>query len=167
MEIVQERLEREFALNLIVTVPTVIYKAYLHSGKEVLVDNPSLMPDRGSVQRLEEPFLNISLHSPSSCLGSLMKLCENKRGASKPVWEYIASDRAILKYKLPLSEMIVDFHDRLKSLSKGYASMEYEFSGYEESPLVKIDILLNGDPVDAPFACGAPGQGGEAGPHSD
>ena len=148
MEIVQERLEREFDLNLIITVPTVVYKAYLNNSKIQLVDNPSLMPDPTKISRLEEPFVTVSLHTPSHFLGGLLKLCESKRGSQLGM-EYISSDRVILKYKLPLNEMILDFHDRLKSLSKGYASMEYELSGYKESQLVKMDVLLNGESVDA------------------
>ena len=148
LEIVQERLEREFELNLIITVPTVVYKAYL-SNKEIrLVDNPSLMPDPTKILKLEEPFVEVSLHTPSFCLGGLLKLCESKRGTQLGL-EYIADDKVILRYKMPLSEMILDFHDRLKSLSKGYASMEYELSDYEESQLVKMDVLLNGESVDA------------------
>ena len=128
MEIVQERLEREFELNLIITVPTVVYKAHLNKGDIQLVDNPSLMPDPTQIAKLEEPFVKINLHTPSSSLGGLLKLCEGKRGTQLGL-EYIASDKVILKYKIPLSEMVLDFHDRLKSLSKGYASMEYELSG--------------------------------------
>ena len=148
MEIVQERLEREFEMNLIMTVPTVVYKAYLSNQEILLVDNPSLMPDPTKIVKLEEPFVNINLHSPSTSLGSLLKLCESKRGIQLGL-EYIASEKVILKYKMPLSEMILDFHDRLKSLSKGYASMEYELADYEESSLVKMDVLLNGESVDA------------------
>ena len=148
MEIVQERLEREFELNLIITVPTVVYKAYLSNGEVQLVDNPSLMPDPTKIVKLEEPFVTVNLHTPSSSLGSLLKLCESKRGVQLGM-EYIASEKVVLKYKMPLSEMILDFHDRLKSLSKGYASMEYELAGYEEASLIKMDVLLNGEPVDA------------------
>ena len=148
MEIVQERLEREFELNLIITVPTVVYKAYLSNQEIQLVDNPSLMPDPTKIIKLEEPFVNVNLHTPSTSLGSLLKLCESKRGVQLGM-EYIASEKVILKYKMPLSEMILDFHDRLKSLSKGYASMEYELADYEESSLVKMDVLLNGESVDA------------------
>lgn len=148
MEIVQERLEREFELNLIITVPTVVYKAYLSNQEVQLVDNPSLMPDPTKIIKLEEPFVNVNLHTPSVSLGGLLKLCESKRGVQLGM-EYIASDKVILKYKMPLSEMILDFHDRLKSLSKGYASMEYELADYKESSLVKMDVLLNGESVDA------------------
>ena len=148
LEIVQERLEREFELNLIITVPTVVYKAYLSNKEILLVDNPSLMPDPIRIIKLEEPFVKVSLHTPSVCLGGLLKLCESKRGTQLGL-EYIADDKVILRYKMPLSEMILDFHDRLKSLSKGYASMEYELSDYEESQLVKMDVLLNGESVDA------------------
>ena len=148
LEIVQERLEREFELNLIITVPTVIYKAYLSNEEIRFVDNPSLMPDPTKIVKLEEPFVKVSIHTPSFYLGGLLKLCEGKRGTQLGL-EYIANEKVILRYKMPLSEMILDFHDRLKSLSKGYASMEYELSDYEESKLVKMDVLLNGESVDA------------------
>ena len=148
LEIVQERLEREFELNLIITVPTVVYKAYLSNEEIRLVDNPSLMPDPTKIVKLEEPFVKVSIHTPSFYLGGLLKLCEGKRGTQLGL-EYIANEKVILRYKMPLSEMVLDFHDRLKSLSKGYASMEYELSDYEESKLVKMDVLLNGESVDA------------------
>ena len=147
MEIVQERLEREFELNLITTAPTVVYRVHLNKGGILNVENPSLLPDLTTVQKIEEPFANLSLHSPPDFLGGLLKLCETKRGEQTGM-EYTAG-KVILKYKMPLNEMVLDFHDRLKSLSKGYGSMEYELGGYEEADLVKMDILLNGDPVDA------------------
>ena len=147
-EIVQERLEREFELNLITTAPSVIYRVHLHKGEILNVENPSLLPDPTKIDKLEEPFVMVQIHSPSEHLGSLLKLCEEKRGVQTGL-EYIASNKAILRYKIPLNEMIVDFHDRLKSLSRGYASMDYEFVGYEEARLVKMDIVLNGEAVDA------------------
>ena len=147
-EIVQERLEREFELNLITTAPSVIYKTYLKKGGVLNVENPSLLPDPTKIDYLEEPFAGVQIHSPSEYLGALLKLCEEKRGIQEGI-EYIASDKAIIKYRIPLNEMILDFHDRLKSLSRGYASMDYELLGYEQADLVKMDILLNGEIVDA------------------
>ena len=147
-EIVQERLEREFELNLITTAPSVIYKTHLKKGGIVELENPSLLPDPTKIEYLEEPFVRVQIHSPSEYLGGLLKLCEDKRGIQEGI-EYIASDKAILKYKIPLNEMILDFHDRLKSLSRGYASMDYEFIGWEQADLVKMDVLLNGEIIDA------------------
>ncbi len=147
-EIVQERLEREFELNLITTAPSVIYRIHLRQGDVLNVENPSLLPDPSQIARFEEPIVMAQIHSPAEYLGGLLKLCEGKRGQQTGL-EYISSDKAILKYKIPLNEMIMDFHDRLKSLSKGYASMDYEFIGYKEAHLAKMDILLNGEIVDA------------------
>ena len=147
-EIVQERLEREFELNLITTAPSVIYRVHLHNSQILDIENPSLLPDPTKIALLEEPFAMVQVHSPTEYLGSLLKLCEEKRGEQVGL-EYISSNKAILKYKIPLNEMILDFHDRLKSISKGYASMDYDLIDYEEAKLVKLDILLNGDPVDA------------------
>ena len=148
MEIVQERLEREFELDLITTSPTVVYKVHLTTGEVIFVENPSLLPDPTRIEKLEEPFVKLNIHAPSTYIGPLLKLCEDKRGRQLGM-EYISTDKVILRYYLPLNEMVLDFHDRLKSLSRGYASMEYEISDYEESQLVKMDILLNGDVVDA------------------
>ena len=147
-EIVQERLEREFELSLITTAPSVIYKTYLKKGEVLTVENPSLLPDPTHIDRLEEPFALVQIHTPSEYIGTLLKLCEEKRGSQQGI-EYISSDKSILKYKIPLNEMILDFHDRLKSLSRGYASMDYELGGYEEADLVKMDVLLNGEIIDA------------------
>ena len=147
-EIVQERLEREFELDLITTAPSVIYKIYLHKGEVLDVENPSLFPDPTQIARREEPFVMAQIHAPSEYLGGLLKLCEDKRGEQQGL-EYIASNKIILRYKIPLNEMILDFYDQLKSLSRGYASMDYELIGYEEADLVKMDILLNGEAVDA------------------
>ena len=147
-EIVQERLEREFELELITTAPSVIYKTHLKKGEILDVENPSLLPDPTKIDYLEEPFSMVQIHSPSEYLGGLLKLCEEKRGVQEGI-EYISSDKAIVKYKIPLNEMILDFHDRLKSLSRGYASMDYELIGYEQADLVKMDVLLNGEIIDA------------------
>ena len=147
-EIVQERLEREFELALITTAPSVIYKTHLKNGETLSVENPSLLPDPTCIDRLEEPFALVQIHTPAEYIGTLLKLCEEKRGVQEGI-EYISSDKSILKYKIPLNEMILDFHDRLKSLSRGYASMDYELGGYEEADLVKMDVLLNGEIIDA------------------
>ena len=147
-EIVQERLEREFKLDLITTAPSVIYKIYLHKGEVLDVENPSLFPDPTQIARREEPFVMAQIHAPSEYLGGLLKLCEDKRGEQQSL-EYIASNKIILKYKIPLNELILDFYDQLKSLSRGYASMDYELIDYEEADLVKMDILLNGKAIDA------------------
>lgn len=148
MEIVQERLEREFGLNLITTAPSVVYKVYTTDGKFKELENPAQLPDVAKIERLEEPMVKITLHTPSEFVGALLKLCEEKRGMQEKM-EYMANDRVIIEYRLPLNEMVMDFYDRLKSISKGYASMEYELTDYQESDLVKLDILINGDPVDA------------------
>ena len=147
LEIVQERLEREFELNLITTAPTVVYKVHLRSGDVLDVENPSRLPDRTKTAKTEEPFVRLTLHFPPDFLGALLKLCETKRG--EQIGMEHQEEKVILRYNMPLSEMVSDFHDRLKSLSKGYGSMEYEPAGYRESNMVRMDILLNGEPVDA------------------
>jgi GTP-binding protein LepA len=148
MEIVQERLEREFDLDLITTAPTVVHHVYRTNGEMQVVENPSQLVMDSSVERIEEPYVRLSLHTPSDCVGALLKLCEERRGIQEKM-EYIASEKVVITYKLPLSEMVFDFYDKLKSVSKGYASMEYELIGYEQSDLVKMDVMINGDPVDA------------------
>ncbi|MCI0453998.1 MAG: translation elongation factor 4 [Candidatus Dadabacteria bacterium] len=148
MEIVRERLEREFELELISTAPTVIYKVTDTKGEEILVDNPSKLPPSEKIETIEEPYVLVMLHTPSIYLGSIFELCENRRGTQKNI-KYITQDRVIVEYELPLSEIMFDFFDRLKSVSRGYASMDYELIGYKASELVKLDVLINGDPVDA------------------
>lgn len=148
MEIVQERLEREFNLSLITTAPTVVYKVYLTDGTEFEVENPTELPDVQKIERIEEPFVKMSLHTPTEYIGKLLKLCEDKRGVQLKM-DYITDKKVVIEYSLPLNEMVMDFYDRLKSLTKGYASMEYELDGYRISDLVKMDILLNGEAVDA------------------
>ncbi len=148
MEIVHERLQREFELSLITTAPTVIYMARLVSGEVLRIENPSMLPDPQKIAKLEEPYVLLNLHTPAESLGGLLKLCQEKRGEQLGM-EYVSGGRAIIRYKMPLNEMVLNFHDRLKSISKGYASMEYEMGGYAEASLVKLDILLNGEPVDA------------------
>ena len=148
MEIVQERLEREFNLNLITTAPTVVYRMTLHDGTEVLLENPSKMPDPTKILKMEEPYVKVVIHTPTDFIGGLLKLCEDKRGIQQRM-DYVTEKKVVIEYKLPMNEMVMDFYDRLKSISKGYASLEYEFIGFEESDLVKMDVLINGEAVDA------------------
>lgn len=148
MNIIQERLEREFNLALISTAPSCNYRVTTTSGEEVYVDNPSELPEVGQIDNIAEPYVKISIHVPNEHLGKIIKLCEEKRGRQVDI-NYITPERVQVVYDLPLSEMVFDFYDRLKSISKGYASMDYEFKGYEKSDLVRLDVLLNGDKVDA------------------
>ncbi|MCB0393226.1 MAG: translation elongation factor 4 [Bdellovibrionales bacterium] len=148
MEIVQERLEREFDLNLITTAPSVVYHVFKHDGEMVRLEKPSDLPDLTEIEHIEEPIIRVSIHTPNEYLGAIIKLCEEKRGRQEKM-EYVTEKKVILEYKLPMSEMVMDFYDRLKSITKGYASMDYEVIGFEESDLVKVDILINGDKVDA------------------
>ncbi|WP_353684891.1 translation elongation factor 4 [Thermodesulfovibrio sp. 3907-1M] len=145
MEIIKERLEREFNLSLISTAPTVRYKIVDKKG-EYLIDNPSKMPK--IYERIEEPFMKVSIIVPEEFVGEILKLCQERRGIQKE-FSYITKDRILLVYEMPLNEILWDFYDKLKSLSKGYASMDYEFIGYRASELVKLDILINGEQVDA------------------
>jgi len=146
MEIIKERLEREFNLSLISTAPTVRYKIVNTQGQEFLIDNPSKMPK--IYERIEEPFMKVSIILPEAFVGDILKLCQEKRGIQKE-FSYLTKERIILVYEMPLNEILWDFYDKLKSLSKGYASMDYEFIGYKPSELVKLDILINGEQVDA------------------
>ncbi len=148
MEIVQERLERHYGLNLVVTAPTVVYKMYMNDGTLIELENPAEMEDVSKIERIEEPFVKIIIHAPSEYIGSILKILEDRRGIQLKM-EYSATSRVIIEYKLPMNEMVLDFHDKLKSLSKGYASMEYELMGFEPGDLVKMDILLNNEKVDA------------------
>ena len=148
MEIVQERLSREYELSIINTVPNVEYKIIKEKGEEILIENPSLMPNAGDIERIEEPYVTTSIITPSEYIGNLMKLCTNRRGIYINT-EYIDPTRANMHYEIPLAEVIFDFYDKLKSVSRGYASLDYEFLDYRRSDLVKLDILLNDDPVDA------------------
>lgn len=148
MEIVQERLEREFNLNLITTAPTVVYKITKHDGTILMLENPSGMPDETQIAKMEEPYVKVTLHTPTEYIGGLLKLCEDKRGIQIKM-DYVTEKKVIIEYKLPMNEMVMDFYDRLKSITKGYASLEYEFLDFEEADLVKMDILINGEPVDA------------------
>ncbi len=148
MDIMKERLEREFKLALIPTAPTVVYRVTKNDGDIVMVDNPAKLPNIQDIQRIEEPMIVASLITPEQYVGSLIALCQERRGIQKEI-TYITKDRVLLSYDLPLNEIVMDFYDRLKSLTKGYASLDYELSGYVESDLVKLDMLLNGEPVDA------------------
>ena len=148
MEIIEERVEREFNIDLIATSPSVIYKVHLTNGEEIEVDAPYKMPKNEKIKYTEEPYVKASIFSPSEYIGDIMKLCQDKRGTYINM-DYIDTTRVQIDYKLPLSEMIFDFYDKLKSCTKGYASFDYDIVGYEESNLVKMDILINGEIVDA------------------
>ncbi len=148
MEIVEERLEREFNLELLVTAPSVRYRVLKTSGDIVEVDSPAKLPDPGSIELIEEPVITATILTNDEFVGPILKLCEEKRGVQKGL-EYITPTRVMIKYELPLNEILLDFYDRLKSASKGYASLDYQFTGHWTSPLVKLDVLVNGDPVDA------------------
>jgi GTP-binding protein LepA len=148
MEIVRERLEREFDLSLIATAPSVEYRAHLLTGEVVEVDNPSAMPAPNELDGIEEPYLNATILLPTDYIGTVMELCQARRGDMTKM-EYLSPERVELVYRIPLAEVVMDFFDQLKSRTKGYASLDYEPAGYETSELVKIDILLNGVPVDA------------------
>jgi GTP-binding protein LepA len=148
MEIVQERLEREYNLDLITTAPSVVYIAHTKSGDTVRVDNPSKMPVVGEIESIEEPILKLTVHVPAEYVGPVVALCEERRGTQLGI-NYATKDHVVVSYELPLAEVILDFHDRLKSVSRGYASMDYEVTGYRADTLVKLDMLLNGEPLDA------------------
>ena len=148
MEIVQERLEREFNLALITTAPTVVYRITKTDGTVLMLENPSGMPEETQIAKMEEPYVKITLHTPTDYIGGLLKLCEDKRGQQLRM-DYVTEKKVIIEYKLPMNEMVMDFYDRLKSITKGYASLEYEFMSFEEADLVKMDILINGEPIDA------------------
>ncbi len=148
MEIIQERLEREYNLDLVTTAPSVIYLLHMTSGNDVYIDNPTNYPDPSLIAGAEEPMVNAHIYTPSDFVGNIMDLCQERRGTFKDM-KYLDTDRVDLHYDLPLNEIVYDFFDALKSRSRGYASFDYELSGYHESKLVKLDILLNGDVIDA------------------
>jgi GTP-binding protein LepA len=148
MEIVQERLEREFDMDLVTTAPGVLYRVTTTDGEVHEVDSPAKMPDPARIEKLEEPVITAMVLTPSEHVGGILQLCQDKRGVQKGL-EYLASDRVLITYELPFNEVVLDFYDRLKTLSRGYASLDYHVTGYCESPLVRLDILVNGDPVDA------------------
>jgi GTP-binding protein LepA len=148
MEIVQERLEREFTLELLVTAPSVRYRVLKTNGEVLEIDSPARLPDPGAIDSIEEPIITAVILTPEEFVGPILKLCQEKRGIQKGL-NYITTSRVMITYELPLNEILLDFYDRLKSASKGYASLDYQLSGYRTSPLVKLDVLVNGDPVDA------------------
>ncbi|CCI26256.1 translation elongation factor 4 [Microcystis aeruginosa] len=148
MEIVQERLEREYNLDLITTAPSVVYQVTTTDGEIVEVDNPSLLPSPQKREKIEEPYIQVEMITPETYVGALMELCQSRRGVFKDM-RYFTKTRTALIYELPLAEVVTDFFDQLKSRSRGYASMEYQLIGYRENELVKLDIMVNGDPVDA------------------
>ena len=148
MEIIQERIEREFKIDLIATAPSVIYHLYLTDGTDYTIENPSKMPDVQRISRIEEPYVKTSIMTPEEYVGSIMDLCQNKRGIFINM-QYIDDKRVDITYEMPLSEIVYDFFDKLKSQTRGYASFDYEFAEYKASALVKMDIMLNGDTVDA------------------
>ncbi|MCR5308870.1 MAG: translation elongation factor 4 [Bacilli bacterium] len=148
MDIVQERLEREYNLDLILTAPSVIYKIFMTDGSMILLDNPSKLPDTSKIDHIEEPYVRANVMSPKEYVGPIMQLCQDKRGIYKDL-QYFDDTRMILTYELPLSEIVYNFFDKLKSYTKGYASFDYEFSDYQKGDLCKLDILLNGQVVDA------------------
>lgn len=148
MDVVQERLEREYNLNLITTAPSVIYKVTKTNGEEISVDNPSHLPPAGNIAKIEEPYIKLTIHLPNEYVGNVIALCEERRGTQKTI-DYLTAERVQLVYEMPLAEMVFDFFDKLKSVTKGYASMDYELIDYREGDMVKLDIMINGDPVDA------------------
>jgi len=148
MEIVRERLEREFNLDIIATAPSVVYRAFLTDGSEVQIDNPTDLPDPSRLDHIDEPILSISILTPSEFLGTVMDLCQSRR-AEMIKMDYLSAERVELKYTIPLAEVVIDFFDALKSRTKGYASLDYEPEGYVTSKLVRVDLLINHEPVDA------------------
>ncbi|HLG64373.1 MAG TPA: translation elongation factor 4 [Ktedonosporobacter sp.] len=148
MEIIQERLEREYNLDILATAPSVEYHVTTTGGKMIEVDNPSAMPSSGEIEKIEEPWMDISIFTPSRYIGTIMDLVTTRRGTYKEL-KYIEAERVLLTYQMPLAELIIDFYDQLKSRTQGYASLDYSFGGYQEADLVKLDILVNGTPVDA------------------
>jgi len=148
MEIVQERLEREFDQDLITTAPGVLYRVTTTDGAVAEIDSPSKLPDPGRIRTIEEPLITAMVMTPSEHVGGILELCQEKRGVQKGL-EYVSSGRVLITYEMPFNEVVLDFYDRLKTISRGYASLDYHVTGYRESPLVKLDILVNGDPVDA------------------
>ena len=148
MEIIEERIEREFGIELIATSPSVVYEVVLTDNSKVMVDSPSKMPKREVISKISEPYVKVSVFSPATYIGSIMELCQNKRGTFIGV-DYLDDKRVTVNYEMPMTEIVYDFFDKLKSYTKGYASFDYDFIGYKESNLVKMDILLNGEVVDA------------------
>ena len=148
MDVIMTRVMREFGIDIIATSPSVIYEVKLTNGQIIHIDSPNKMPDKANIEWIKEPFIYTNIIVPSEYIGPIMELCQNKRGIYKSM-EYIDETRVNIHYNIPLSEIVYDFFDKLKSYTKGYASFDYEISGYKESNLVKMDILLNGEVVDA------------------
>ncbi|TCS83749.1 translation elongation factor 4 [Tepidibacillus fermentans] len=148
MEIIQERIEREFGINIITTAPSVVYHVTKTNGEKLIIDNPSNMPEPGNIDFIEEPYVKASIMVPNDYVGAVMELCQSKRGEFLDM-QYLDTNRVTLTYNMPLSEIVYDFFDQLKSSTKGYASFDYELTGYKPSKLVRVDILLNGEKVDA------------------
>ena len=148
MEIVQERLEREFGLEIVTTAPTVVYQVRLKSGSVIELDNPSHLPDLGDIEAIEEPIIKATIHVPSEHVGGVLKLCEDRRGVQRDL-RYAAQNRVVITYDMPFAEVVFDFYDKLKTVSRGYASLDYELSGYRASDLVRLDLLVSGEMVDA------------------
>ncbi|HLM71896.1 MAG TPA: elongation factor 4, partial [Polyangiaceae bacterium] len=148
MEIIQERLEREYNLDLITTAPSVVYHCYMPDGSMKTIDNPAKLPPPNLIDHLEEPIFRVTIHVPASYVGAVLALCQERRGEQKSI-QYASADRVIITYDMPLSEVLFDFHDKLKSVSRGYASMDYELVGYRTDDLIKLDMLVNGEPLDA------------------
>jgi GTP-binding protein LepA len=148
MEIIRERLEREYGLDLISTAPTVVYRVYTTKGETLVIDNPSKLPDPSQIERIEEPYIKATMITPERYIGNVLQLCQERRGIQVGL-QYLDPTRSMLIYEIPLNEIVLDFYDRLKSRTQGYASLDYELLGYRESELVKLDLLLNGETVDA------------------
>ena len=148
MEVIQERLEREYNLDLITTMPNVEYVVRQKSGEEIVVDNPANFPVEGKIEHVREPFVKVEIVTPSEYVGAIMTLNQERRGVYMGM-EYVTRDRAVLRYDMPLAEILIDYYDKLKSLSRGYASLDYDYIGHRESDVIRLDIAINGDPVDA------------------
>jgi GTP-binding protein LepA len=148
MEIVQERLEREYDMDLVTTAPGVLYRVTTTDGEVEEIDSPAKLPDTGRIEKIEEPVITAMILTPAEHVGAILQLCQDKRGVQKKL-EYMAADRVLVTYELPFNEVVLDFYDKLKTISRGYASLDYHVTGFWPSPLVKLDILVNGDPVDA------------------
>jgi GTP-binding protein LepA len=148
MDVVQERLEREYGLNIITTAPSVVYRVTKIDGEVLMVENPAKLPDPIRIETIEEPYIRLSIHMPAEYVGVVMALCNDRRGIQEKL-DFVTSERVTLVYHLPLAEMVFDFYDKLKSSTRGYASMDYSMLDYRPSDLVKMDILINSEPVDA------------------
>jgi GTP-binding protein LepA len=148
MEIIQERLEREYNLDLITTAPSVVYHCYMHDGTMKVIENPARLPTGNLMLRIEEPIFRMTVHVPASYVGAVLALCQERRGEQKSI-QYASAERVIITYDMPLSEVLFDFHDKLKSVSRGYASMDYELIGYRADDLIRLDMLVNGEALDA------------------